>query len=338
MSRILGVSVAIVVALLNSAKAQTPAGTSVVRIDSRLDAIISATARLEPLKEDYFGATEGPVWVKDGGGGYLLFSDMAANRVYKWTAKDGLSVFLERSGFTGTEMPIANVLNNGRLNVALIGSNGLALDREGRLVLCTHGDRSIWRLEKDGSRTVLADRYEGKRINGPNDIAIKSDGAIYFTDRGSGLRGGAKSPQRELAFGAIFRWKNGKLDVLDKDDGANGIAFSPDEKYLFIITAGKIVRYDVQNDGTIANRQLFIDTTTDKAPGAPDGMKVDQKGNMFTTGPGGAWIVTPQGELLGKILLPQTATNIAFGDPDGKGVYFTCFRSVYHIRLSAPAM
>lgn len=319
-------------------RAQTPSESAVVRLEPALDAIISPTATLETVKEDYFGVAEGPVWVRDSGGGHLLFSDVAANRIYKWSSAEGLSVFLDRSGFTGTEIPVANVMSNGRLNVAIIGSNGLALDREGRLVFCTHGDRSIVRIEKDGTRTVLADRYEGKRLNGPNDLAVKSDGSIYFTDMGGGLRGVAKSPQKELPFSAIFRWKDGKLDIMDKDEGANGIAFSPDEKYLYVITMGKINRYDVAADGTVANRRVFLDTTMDKAPGAPDGMKIDRKGYVYTTGPGGAWIVSPEGKVLGKIRLPQPATNLAFGDPDAKALYFTCFRSLYRIRLNAPAM
>ena len=318
-------------------RAQTPSGSAVVRLDPALDLIISPTAKLETVKEDYFGSTEGPLWVREGRAGYLLFSDVGANRVYKWVPGGGLSVFLERSGFTGTDLPMANVINNGRLNVAILGSNGLALDREGRLILCTHGDRSIVRLEKDGTRTVLADRYEGKRLNGPNDLAMKSDGSIYFTDMGGGLFGVAKSPQKELPFSAVFRWKDGKLDIMDKVEGGNGIAFSPDEKYLYVIARGKIHRYDVAPNGTIANPRVFLDTTMDKAPGAPDGMKVDRKGYVYTTGPGGAWIVSPDGKVLGKILLPQRATNVAFGDADGKALYFTCFSSVYRIRLNAPA-
>jgi gluconolactonase len=317
--------------------AQTPAGPAVVKLDPALDGIISVDAKLEALKENYFGFIEGPVWMPDAGGGHLLFSDIPGNRVYKWDPKAGLSVFLERSGLTPAEIPVANIISNGRFNVPLIGSNGLARDREGRLILCTHGDRTLVRIEKDGTRTILADRYEGKRLNGPNDLALKSDGSIYFTDRGSGLRGGATSPQRELDFSGLMRWKDGKLDVLEKNDGANGLAFSPDEKHLYVISAGKIYRYEVRPDGTIANPQEFIDTTTDKTPGGPDGMKVDRHGNIFTSGPGGAWIVSPQGKLLGKILVPTPPANLAFGDADGKGLYFTARHTLYHIRLNAQA-
>jgi gluconolactonase len=322
-----------------AAQTQAPPGKSVLRLDPALDVIISPDAKLETLKEDYFGFIEGPVWMPEPAGGYLLFSDIPANRVYKWDPKGGLSAFLEKSGFTGTDLPATNLITSGRLIVPLIGSNGLARDKEGRLLLCTHGDRTLWRLEKDGTtRTVLADKFEGKRLNGPNDLAVKSDGSIYFSDRGSGLRGGVTSPQRELDFTGIMRWKDGKVEVLDKDDGANGLAFSADEKYLYVISSGKINRYDVRPDGTIGNRQVgFIDMTQDKAPGGPDGMKVDRRGNIFSVGPGGAWIVSPEGKLLGKILLPIPAANLAFGDADGKGVYFTARNTLYHIRLNSAA-
>lgn len=342
-------SVAIMTVLgLTPGAAQAPrqAEQVVVTLDPALDAIISTDAKLERLKEDYFGATEGPVWSREGG--YLLFSDMAANRVYKWAPGSGLSVFLERSGFTGSELPIANVVNNGRLNVALIGSNGLTFDREGRLILCTHGDRTLVRIEKDGTRTILADRYEGKRLNGPNDVVMrKSDGALYFSDLGSGLRGGSSSPQRELDFTSIMRWRDGKLDVVDRGDGkgnANGLAFSPNEKYLYTANANRIVRYDVQTDGTLASPHVLIDMTSDTSkPGAaegyrPDGLKVDLQGNVFTGGPGGIWIVSPAGKLLGKIRLPVRAANLAFGDPDGRGLYLTCRSNLFHIRLNARAI
>jgi gluconolactonase len=321
------------------ARAQTTAGNAVLRLDPALDGVISVDAKLEALKEEYFGFIEGPSWTREPGGGYLLFSDIPANRIYKWDPKAGLSIFLDHSGFTESGLPTANVnvLYNGRLWVALAGSNAVVRDREGRLLVCAHGDRMLYRLEKDGTRTTLADRYEGKRLSGPNDLAVKSDGSVYFSDRGGGLRGGTTSPERDLPFNAIMRLKAGKLDIVVKDDGANGLAFSPDEKYLYVITFGKIDRYDVQPDGTVANRQVFLDTTTDKAPGSPDGMKVDRKGNIFTSGPGGAWIVSPEGKLLGKILVPIPPANLSFGDADGKGLYLTARTTLYHIRLNAPA-
>jgi len=223
-------------------------------------------------------------------------------------SENWIVVFLEGAGYTGAALPIydhVNVNCSGRLCVALIGTNGLARDREGRLIVCTHGDRTLYRLEKDGTRTVLADRYGGKRLSGPNDLAVKSDGSIYFSDRGSGLISGnvfpgVTNPLRELDYNAIMRWKEGKVDVILKDERVNGLAFSPDEKYLYLILSGTINRYDLQSDGTIANPKLFLDTRADKTPGAPDGMKVDRNGNVFTSGPGGVWIVSPEGAVLGR--------------------------------------
>jgi gluconolactonase len=327
------------------ARAQTPVENVVLRLDPALDGIVSADAKLKILKGDYFGFIEGPAWTKEAGGGYLVFSDIPSNRIYKWDPKTGLSVFLEGAGYTGAAVPIydhVNVYCSGRLCVALIGTNGLARDREGRLIVCTHGDRTLYRLEKDGTRTTLVDRFEGKRISGPNDLAVKSDGSIYFSDRGSGLISGnvfpgVTNPSRELDFNAIFRWKDGKVDLIIKDEGVNGLSFSPDEKYLYVISSGKIYRYDVKPDGTVANSQLYLDTTTDKTPGAPDGMKVDRKGNIFTSGPGGVWIVSPEGKVLGKIRTPLLPANLSFGDDDGKGLYLTARNTLYHIRLNGPA-
>lgn len=172
-----------------SAQAQTT--SAVVRVDPALDAIVSVNARVEPLKQDYFGITEGPLWVQEGASGYLLFSDVGGNTMYKWTPDGTLSVFLERAGYTGSDISsVGNIVNNGRLNVATSGPNGIARDPQGRFVFSAMGDRAIVRLENDGRRTVLADRYEGKRLNGTNDLVIRSDGAIYFTDPRPGCGAG----------------------------------------------------------------------------------------------------------------------------------------------------
>ena len=317
----------------------------VLKLDPALDSIISADAKLELLKDDYFGFVEGPTWMKDGG--FLVFSDIAANRIYKWDPKAGLSVFLEHSGYTGTANPIydhVNVNTGGRLAVALIGSNGLTVDRQGRLIVCTHGDRTLYRLEKDGTHTVLADQFEGKRLSGPNDVVVKSDGSIYFSDRGSGyisgnVYPGVTNPARALDYNAIFRWKDGKLDVILKDERVNGLAFSPDEKYLYLTTGPSITRFDVRPDGTIGNPKLIVDTAEDKSlPGGPDGVRVDRKGNVWTPAPGGVWVVSPEGKLLGKIRVPGPPANLAFGDEDGKGLYFVGRNTLSHIRLNAPAI
>lgn len=185
--------------VLNS---QTPPGTKfrIVRLDPALDEIISPDAKLETLGE-HFGLTEGPVWIPQGNSGFLLFSDNAANVIYKWQEGNPLSVFLEKSGYTGNDVKnVGDQTISGRLAILLIGSNGLALDPQGRLIITAMTDRNVVRLEKDGTRTMIADRYEGKRFNGPNDVVVKSDGAIYFTDTVFGMRGGEKSPSRELPY------------------------------------------------------------------------------------------------------------------------------------------
>ncbi len=241
------------------AQAPAPRPFKVVRLDPALDAIISTDAKIEILGE-HFGLTEGPVWIREGAGGYLLFSDCAANVIYKWMAGKPLSVYLEKSGYTGTDtLHVGQQTVSGRLAILLIGSNGLALDPQGRLIITAMTDRNVVRLEKDGKRTVLADRYEGKRFSGPNDVVVKSDGAVYFTDSVNGLRGGADGPLRELPFNGVYRIKDGAVTLLDSDrdrpgEFPNGIAFSPDEKYLYVTAGfGKTLRWDVQPDGSIAN-------------------------------------------------------------------------------------
>ena len=265
-----------------------------------------------------------------------MFSDIAANAIYQWTRDNKLSVFLARSGFTGSD-PTAlrgNVQYNGRFYVSNIGSNGITLDKQRRLVFCAVGDRSIVRLEKDGSRTTLADRYEGKRFNRPNDIAIKSDGAMYFTDPRPN-----SNAEMELPSSAVFLIRDGKVQLLETDIRPNGLAFSPDEKHLYLVNTGsKIMRYDVQPDGGITNGQVFVDMSADKAPGGADGMKVDQKGNLYSTGPAGVWIVSPEGRHLGAIRTPEPATNIAFGDADAKTLYITARTSLARIRLNTPGI
>ncbi len=321
--------------------AQTQSGNAVVRLDPALDEIIAADAKAELLKGEYFGFVEGPVWVQEGRTGYLLFSDVAANAIYKWAPDGKLSVFLARSGYTGTDT--ANVGGqsfNGRLHLIVFGSVGITLDRQGRVVFTTHGNRTIERLEKDGTRTVLADRYEGKRLNSPNDLVMKSNGSLYFTDPPGGLRGGAGSPAKELPYAGVFLLRAGTLHVLVEDSQGfpNGIALSPDEKYLYVNGARKIMRYEINADDTIANGQLFVDMTADTAPGGADGMKVDQQGNLYCTGPGGVWIISPAGKHLGTIRLPEPASNLAFGDADSKSIYFTARQSLYRIRVKLPGV
>ena len=323
--------------------AQTgPVSNAVIRLDPALDALIAPNAKPELLKGDYFGAVEGPVWVGTGGG-YLLFSDMAANVIYKWTPDGQLSVFLEKSGYTGNDLNnVGGQYTNGRLHVLLIGSNGLTLDRQGRLIIAGMTDRNVTRVEKDGTRTTLADRYEGKRLNSPNDLVVKSDGAIYFTETTSGIRGRDEGPARELLFHGVYMIKDGVLRLLDKDPqgvAPNGVAFSPDERILYVNGGTKITAYDVRPDDTLANPRMLIDLGgANGVPGNTDGMKVDRSGNIYCSGPGGVWIVSPQGKHLGTIVPAERVANLAFGDADSKTLYMVGGRSLWRIRVNTPGI
>lgn len=331
-------------------------GFRIERLNPALDAIVSADAQLE-LLGDRFALTEGPVWVPEGTNGYLLFSDNAANVIYKWARGKPLSVFLEKSGYTGSDVTSVGAQTvAGRVPIILIGSNGLALDPQGRLVVTAMNDRTVYRLEKDGTRTILADRYDGKRFNGPNDIVVASTGRIYFTDSVWGLRGAEKDPNRELPFSGFFLIEpvEGTLSrppirLLGSDEGApgtfpNGITLSPDETKLYV-TAGarRTMRYDILPDGGIANGRLFVEHGS-------DGMRVDRRGNLYTTSggtPGVVQITSPDGVPLGRLHLPQPtteprprvcATNVAFGDADDRGLYITACTHLFKIRLKEPGV
>jgi len=312
----------------------------IARLNPALDAIIPEDAKVEKVAEN-FGFLEGPVWVRKGG--YLLFSDIPANVIYKWSPNGGLSVFLSYSGFTGNDDSVAGMqLNNGKGMVTLLGSNAVTLDPQGRVVYCAHGDRQIVRLEPDGKRTVLASEFEGKRLNSPNDLVYKSDGALYFSDPTAGMRNGNDDSRKELPYTGLFLLKDGKLQLLSKDLRPNGLALTPDEKFIYLVdTSGgrkTIVRYQVRPDDTIASGELFVDMTSDKATGGPDGMKVDQQGNLYSTGPGGVWIMSPDGKHLGTILTSELPANLAFGDADGKTLYLTARTGLYRIRLKIPGI
>jgi gluconolactonase len=302
---------------------------SVERMDPALDAIVPADARIEKLAGG-FKFTEGPVWVHSG---YLLFSDIPNNVINKWTPDGKVTAYLKPSGYSGPIPPSGE----------LPGSNGLTLDRQGRLLICQHGNRRLVRVEKNGKQTVLADKYKGKRLNSPNDVVVKSDGSIYFTDPPYGLPKEDADPAKELPFNGVFRLARGKLEPLIKDlTRPNGIAFSPGEKFLYISVsdpARKVwMRYEVNPDGTVANGKVFYDVTSNKEDGLPDGMKIDQKGNVYGTGPGGVWIFSPQGKYLGRIKPPEVPANCNWGDEDGKTLYMTARTGLYRIRLNVPGI
>jgi gluconolactonase len=325
-----------------SARAQSP-DKPVVRNDPALDALIAPDAKLEKIAGG-FGFTEGALWVPQGGG-YLLFSEMPGNVIYKWTPDGTVSVYREKCGYQGVDIwRVGFMQTNGKARTdpgfeefPMIGCNGLALDAQGRLVIATWAGRSIDRIEPDGSRTVLADKWEGKRFGGPNDLVIKKDGAIYFTDGYGGLRGRDKDPRKEIDFSGIFMLKDGKVSLAIKDiPNTNGVAFSPDQRILYA-NGGRnryVKAYDVNADDTVGNGRMLIDVHDDPLPGITDGLKVDVKGNLWETGPGGILIVSPEGKHLGTIRLPELGANVEFGDADRKTLYIAARTSLYRIRLN----
>ena len=331
------------------ATAQSTNDNAVLRLDPALDALVSADAKVELVKGG-FGFTEGPVWVQNGKEGYLLFTDIPGNVVWKLTPQDGkATVYLNDAGYNGPDRwRWGPIMNNGYdrndpkfEEFVMMGADGLTVDRQGRLILATFAGRSLLRIENNGTRTVLADRYDGKRFGGPNDVVVKRDGAIYFTDTYGALRLRDKDPHKELAFNAVFRWKDGKLALMAKDmPNTNGLAFSPDEKYLYVNGSrdNYVNRYEVQADGTLANGKLFIDMSKETERGITDGLRVDTKGNLYETGPGGVWIISPDGKHLGTIRAPEQSTNVGFGDADRKTLYIAARTGIYKIRVNTPGI
>lgn len=328
--------------------AQSANDKAVVRLDPALDALVSPDAKVELVKGG-FGFTEGPVWMQQGKSGFLLFTDIPGNVVWKLTADGQASVYQSNVGYTGPEVwRWGGIQNNGYERndpkfeeYAMIGADGLTLDRQGRLILATFAGRSLMRIEKNGKRTVLADRYEGKRFGGPNDVVVKSNGAIYFTDTFGAFRLRDKDPRKELDSNGVYMWQNGKLALVVKDmPMVNGLAFSPDEKYLYVNGSrdNYVNRYDVLPDGTLANGKMFIDLSKEPGRGITDGMRVDTKGNLYETGPGGVWIISPEGKHLGTIQAPEQSTNVGFGDADKKSLYIAARTGIYRIRVNTPGI
>jgi gluconolactonase len=301
---------------------------SIVRLDPRFDQLVPSDAVVEKITDGYRWA-EGPVWNRKEG--YLLFSDIPNNSIIKWQEGKGASLFLKPSGYTGM----------GPFEGREPGSNGLAYDHQGRLVSCEHGDRRIARLETDGSKTTLVDRFEGKRLNSPNDLVFKSNGDLYFTDPPFGLPKTFDDPNKELPYNGVYRLsKDGKLTLLTKDLKApNGIAFSPDEKTLYIsnLDPNRFVwlAFDVRDDGTIANGRVFFDATPlmKNGKGGPDGFKVDRQGNLFAGGPGGLYIFAPDGTHLGTIATGVATANCNWGS-DGSVLYIAADKAIYRVKLN----
>jgi gluconolactonase len=300
----------------------------IIRKDPALDAIVPPNPKIFKLAEG-FKFTEGPVW--DRKGGYLLFSDPNNNTIYKYSPEGNgtLALFREKSGYEG-----ADIAEYGQP-----GSNGLTFDQEGRLTINQHGNRRVVRLESDGQLTVLADKFDGKRLNSPNDLVYRSDGTLYFTDPPFGLPKFFNDPRKELPFSGVFAAKDGKVTLASKDlTGPNGLAFSPDEKFFYVDNWDDhkkiVMRYEMQPDGTLKNGKLFFDMTSAGTEDALDGMKVDKAGNLYVSGPGGLWILSPEGEHLGTIIPPKHPHNFTWGDADGKTLYLCARSGLYRMRLN----
>jgi gluconolactonase len=303
------------------------------RLDPALDALVPSDAKMEIIV-DGLDWCEGPLWIP-ADGGFLIFSDIPSNKIYRWDAQHGKQEYLYPAGYTGTTS------RGGE-----IGTNGSTLDKDGRLVLCQHGDRRVARmnapLDKPEPRYVtVADKYDGKRFNSPNDATLHSSGAIYFTDPPYGLEGNMDDPAKELDFQGVYRvTPDGQVTLLTKEmERPNGITFSPDEKTLYVANSHGprpvIMAYTVLEDGTLGEGKVFFDATelSKTRQGAPDGMEVDENGNLFATGPGGVLIFSPEGKHLGTLKTGQATSNVAFGE-DGKTLFITADMYIVRVPLS----
>ena len=316
---------------------------TIERLDPALSFIVPAHPTFEKVATGAgFKWTEGPIWIPSG---YLLFAEIPSNSIRKWSPASGVSLFMQPSGWKEST-PYAGPEP---------GSNGMTLDGHGRLTVAGHAQRDVWRLEQIEAKapvTLLADSYQGKRLNSPNDLVYKSDGTLYFTDPPYGLPQQDSDPTKQLPFNGVYRLPGAQsqkpgaaparaqLQLLIKDmTRPNGICFSPDEKYLYVNNSEPKkfwMRYTVKPDGTLADGKVFFDASSDTRIGAPDGMKVDQEGNLYSAGPGGVWIFSPDGKHLGTLDIPERVGNLAFGGADHKTLYVAASSSIYRIFLKIP--
>ena len=317
-------------------KSAFPKPPGIERLDPALDRLVAPDATIEVLAGGY-DWSEGPVWVKSGG--YLLFSDIPPNAIHRWKDGEGARLYLRPSGYTGTEPRGGEV-----------GSNGLTLDRDGRLVLAQHGDRRIARMDAPLANpqpkfSTLADRYNGARFNSPNDLVFHSNGDIYFTDPAYGMEKQWDDPKREMDYAGVFRRaRDGTVSLMTREmTRPNGLAFSPDERRLYVAQSDQNAAiwrvFDVRPDGTLANSRVLFDATsmTKERKGLPDGLKIDTQGNLFATGPGGVLVITPEGKHLGTINTGQATSNCAFGD-DGRTLYMTADDYLMRVKLKTKGM
>ena len=319
---------------------QTSSAQEIQKLDASLDKIVPADAKLERIATGFNRWTEGPVWTHENS---LLFAEIPGNSIFKWTPEKGAALFLHPSGYEGAE-PYKG---------SEPGSNGMTLDPDGRVTVAGHARRNVWRFEKidpKGPITVLADSYQGKKLNSPNDLVYKSDGSLYFTDPPYGLPTQSDTdPLKELQFNGVYRLPGArqhkagappdrdKLQLVIKDMlRPNGLAFSPDEKYLYVADSVKKfwMRFRVHPDGSVTDGAVFCDTASDPSDDVPDGLRVDKQGNLYAAGPHGVWIISPEGKHIGTIRVPERVANVAWGDKDGKTLYITGSTSIYRMRLN----
>jgi len=297
---------------------------SIERLDPALDALVPPGAEIEKLA-DGFTFIEGPLWRPSGA---VWFSDVVANVVLQWSPDGSVSDVLRPGGYDGDSLPA------GGYN----GPNGMVGYKDGSVLLCQHGNRRIAQISADRQVTTFLDNVDGKKLNSPNDLVFHSDGSLYFTDPPFGLPKMDSDPAKELPNNGVYRWANGKVQLVVADmTRPNGIDFSPDYKTLYVANcdeARKVwMAYDVAADGTVSNGRVFADATSSQADGLPDGLKVDEHGNVYATGPGGVWIYAPDGKHLGTIKPPETPANCGWGD-DGKSLYMTARTGLYRIKLN----
>lgn len=308
--------------------AQSPATLGrIERLDPGLDRYVDRDTPIEVLASG-FTWTEGPVWVSDDEGGHLLFTDIPRNSIFRWSESRGIELFMKPSGYTG-------VVFYGLEP----GANGLAIDPQGRLTACEHGDRRVSVLTEGGGKLTLADRYEGKRLNSPNDLVFDSDDVMYFTDPPYGLPKGADDPRRELDFFGVYRLdQDGTLTLLTKElTRPNGIGLSPDEKTLYVAQSDPEraiwMAYPLQDDKTLGEGKILFDGQAymGEFPGLPDGLAVAPDGTIFGSGPGGIYVITPEGKLLGRLITGGRTSNCTFGS--GGYLYITADKNLCRIRI-----
>ena len=333
MKRLLLLAAAVSAAPLSPLLAQYPTVGRVERLEPALDRLLAPDARIEKVAEGFEWA-EGPVWRREGD--YLLFTDIPKNTIYQWREREGLAVFLRPAGYLWADPPGFE-----------LGSNGLAFDPQGRLVMADHGNRQIARLDESNyTKTPLAQRYQGKRLNSPNDLVFHSGGDLFFTDPPYGLQKRAEDPARELPFSGVYRLTpSGELTLLTRElRFPNGIALSPDERTLYVANSDPErpiwMAFDLRPDGTVANGRVLFDAAHLRAAGKqglPDGLAVDRAGNLWATGPGGVLVLSPDGRHLGTVETGQATANATFGD-DGSTLYMTADMQLLRIRTATKGL